>query len=127
MSTRGCLRPRGVCLLEAGADPGFPVGGGAKNCMRLRKFWSVGGVRTGGTPLDPSLRGVCLLGGVSSSGGVWLQRGVCHTPSWTINPRWTTPPPWTMGCTNTSPTPGETMRQEVTSYTFPCEQNDRHL
>ena len=41
-----------------GADPGFPVGGGAnppggrqhmilpnfmKNCMKLRKFWAVGG------------------------------------------------------------------------------------
>ena len=49
---------------EAGADPGFPVGGGAnrpggggggggrqhtklpnfpKNCMNLRKFWAIGG------------------------------------------------------------------------------------
>ena len=48
---------------HAGADPGFPVGGGAdppvggdqhmilpnfvKNCMKLRKFWTVGGARAG--------------------------------------------------------------------------------
>ena len=47
-------------LSEAGVDAGFPVGGGAnpperganlrycqkfpKNCMKLRKFWAVGGV-----------------------------------------------------------------------------------
>ena len=47
------------------ADPGFPVGGGAnlrggrqhiilpncaKNCMKLRKLWAVGGGRTGAPP-----------------------------------------------------------------------------
>ena len=56
--------------LESGADPGFPVGGGAnprggrqhtilpnfpKNCMKLRKVWSVGGA-PGVPPLDPPLR-----------------------------------------------------------------------
>ena len=39
-------------LWQSGADPEFLVGGGAsiqicqilpKNCMKLRKFWSVGG------------------------------------------------------------------------------------
>ena len=52
-------------LLEAGADPGFPVGGAPtlqeghqhtiflKNCMKLRKFWFMRG--GGGTPLDPPL------------------------------------------------------------------------
>ena len=51
--------------MSAGADPGFPIGGGAnprgeghqhtnlpdfpKNYMKLRKFWSVGG-RTPGAP-----------------------------------------------------------------------------
>ena len=55
------------CFLVTGADPGFPVGGGAnplggrqhtilpnfpKNCMKLRKFWwSVGGALAGGAPL----------------------------------------------------------------------------
>ena len=42
----------------SGADPGFPVGGGAnlrfcqnfpKNCMKLQKFWVVGG-RAGSAP-----------------------------------------------------------------------------
>ena len=52
---------------NAGADPGFPVGGDtnppggckhtnlpdfSKNCMKLRKFWSVGGHAPGATPLD---------------------------------------------------------------------------
>ena len=58
-----------------GADTGFPVGGGAhpwgganiqicrvfpKNCMKLRKFWSVGGGGTGrgSPPLDPPLNTV---------------------------------------------------------------------
>ena len=52
---------------RSGADPGFPKAGGAnppgdgrqhtnlpdfpKNCMKLRKFWSV----WGGAPLDPPL------------------------------------------------------------------------
>ena len=52
--------------MSAGADSGFPVGGGAnprgegrqhtnfpdfpKNYMKLRKFWSVGGGRTPGAP-----------------------------------------------------------------------------
>ena len=49
------------------ADQGFLVGGGAniqncqiflKKCMKLRKFWSMGGACTGGTPLDPPLNGV---------------------------------------------------------------------
>ena len=40
-----------VIMPRSGADPGFPVGGGAnlqvchnfpKNCMKLRKFWAVG-------------------------------------------------------------------------------------
>ena len=50
---------------STGADPGFPVGGGAnppggrqhmilpnfvKNCMKLRKFWAVGGARAGCAP-----------------------------------------------------------------------------
>ena len=56
----------------SGADPGFPVGGGAnplggrqhmilpnfaKNCMKLRKFWAVGGggARRGAPPLNPPL------------------------------------------------------------------------
>ena len=61
-----------ICLL-AGADTGFPVGGGtnppggghqhknlpdlSKNCMKLRKFWSVGGgaVRRERPPLHPPL------------------------------------------------------------------------
>ena len=53
-----------------GADPGFPVGrvptyqGGTnirfchifqKNCMKLRKFWAVGGCAPGVPPLDPPL------------------------------------------------------------------------
>ena len=54
-----------------GADPGFPVGGGAnppggrqhmilpnipKNCMKLRKFWAVEGARRGRPrPPDPPL------------------------------------------------------------------------
>ena len=53
-------------VLLSGADPGFPVGGGAnplggrqhmilpnfaKNCMKLRKFWAVGGA----PPLNPPL------------------------------------------------------------------------
>ena len=53
-----------------GADPGFPVGGGAnssggaltynftkifqKICMKLRKFWAVGG-HARSAPLDPPL------------------------------------------------------------------------
>ena len=52
----------------AGADPGFPVGGGAnppgaptydfanfweKNCMKMRKFWAVEG---GGGPAPPQIR-----------------------------------------------------------------------
>ena len=61
----------------AGADPGFPIGGGAnppgggrqhtilpdflKNCMKFRNIWSVGeGGRVGGTPLDPPLH--CVNG-----------------------------------------------------------------
>ena len=62
---------------EAGADPGFPVGGGAdpqgsgrqhtilsnfpKNCMKLRKFWAVGGGgrEPGASPLNPPLRSIC--------------------------------------------------------------------
>ena len=51
-----------------GADPGFPVGGGAnprgggrqhmilpnfeKNCMKLRKFLTVGGAHAGSAPLN---------------------------------------------------------------------------
>ena len=53
-----------------GADPGFHVGGGAnplgeaptydypnfaKNCMKLRKFWAVGGGARRGCPLNPPL------------------------------------------------------------------------
>ena len=60
---------------KSGADPEFPVEGapalkeGAptydiakifqKNCMKLRKFWAVGGGGEGGAPrapLDPSLQ-----------------------------------------------------------------------
>ena len=58
--------------IVSGADPGFLVGGGAnpprggantqicqifpKNCMKLRKFWSVGGgARQGHPRLDPPL------------------------------------------------------------------------
>ena len=53
--------------VSTGADPGFPLGGGAnppggganlcfcqkfpKNHMKLRKFWVMGGVRAGGAPL----------------------------------------------------------------------------
>ena len=53
-----------------GMDPGFLIGGdtnppgrGAniqicqispKNCMKLRKFWSVVGVHAGGTPVGPA-------------------------------------------------------------------------
>ena len=56
---------------SSGADPEFPVGGGAnppggganiqifpKNCMKLRTFWFIGGgggARAGGAPLDPPL------------------------------------------------------------------------
>ena len=51
---------------NTGADPGFPVGGGAdplggrqhtillnfpKNCMKSRKFWAVGGA-----PINPPLQ-----------------------------------------------------------------------
>ena len=59
-----------------GTDPGFSVLGGAnppergrkpmilanfpKNCMKLRKFWTVGGA-PGAPPLDPPLEGA--LGG----------------------------------------------------------------
>ena len=55
-----------VLLNKAGADPGFPVGGGAnppgcgrqhtilpnylENCMKLRKFWPVGGRGRPGMP-----------------------------------------------------------------------------
>ena len=55
-------------------DPGFPIGGGTnhpggdhqytnlpdflKNCMKLRKFWSIGGVCAGDAPLDPPLGGI---------------------------------------------------------------------
>ena len=57
----------------SGADPGFPIGEGAnppgggrqytnlpdllKNCIKLRKFRSVGGggARAGSAPLDPPL------------------------------------------------------------------------
>ena len=59
-------------MLFSGVDPGFPVGWGAnpqgvgrqhtnlpdfpKNCMELRKVWSVRGGRTpGAPPLDPPL------------------------------------------------------------------------
>ena len=50
---------------QSGADPGFPVGGGAnplggrqhtilsnflKNCMKSRKFWTVGGRAPGAPP-----------------------------------------------------------------------------
>ena len=56
--------------LYPGADPGFPVGGGAdplegrqhtilsnfpKNCMKSRKFWAVGGRAPGAPPLNPPL------------------------------------------------------------------------
>ena len=56
-----------------GADPGFPVGGGTdpigggqhtilsnvpKNCMKLRKFWAVGG--GGGAPGAPPQIRHCL-------------------------------------------------------------------
>ena len=60
--------------VHAGADPGFPVGGGtnppggaptydfamilpnfAKNCMKMRTFWAVGGESTGCAPLNPPL------------------------------------------------------------------------
>ena len=51
---------------NAGADPGFPVGGGAnpggrqhmvlpnflENCMKLRKFWAGGGGGRRGRPLE---------------------------------------------------------------------------
>ena len=52
-------------MYMSGADKGFPVGGGTdppggrqhtilsnfpKNCMKLRKFWAVGGMRTGAPP-----------------------------------------------------------------------------
>ena len=56
---------------KLGADPGFSVGGGAdppggrqhtilskfpKNCMKSRKFWTVGGREPGEpSPLDPPL------------------------------------------------------------------------
>ena len=54
----------------AGADPGLLVGGGAniqicqifpKNCMKLRKFWSMGrgGGALGAPPLDRPLVLIC--------------------------------------------------------------------
>ena len=64
-----------IIIPSAGADPGFPVGGGAnpsrggggrqhmilpnvvKNCMKLRKFWELGGVRAGAPPLNLPLVG----------------------------------------------------------------------
>ena len=55
-----------IIMICAGVDPGFSVGGSAnppgrgcqpmilpnfpKNCMKLRKFWTMGG-RAGGAPL----------------------------------------------------------------------------
>ena len=68
---------------EAGADPGFPVGGGAnppgghqymilpnfaKNCMKVRKFWA-----GGAPPINPPLRGAC-----NSSVSVLDPRGRQH-------------------------------------------------
>ena len=59
----------------SGVDPGFPVGGGsnppggrqhmilpnfAKNCMKLRTFWAVGG-RAPGRPLSPPLDLISVL------------------------------------------------------------------
>ena len=57
---------------KAGADPEFPVGGGAnppggghqytnlpdllKNCIKLRSFWSVGRGTPGAPSLDPPLQ-----------------------------------------------------------------------
>ena len=62
-------------VTHTGADPGFPIGGDAnppgehqhmilrnfaKKCMKLRKFWAVGGVHQGHLlnpplPYEPSL------------------------------------------------------------------------
>ena len=72
-------------VAHVGADTRFPVGGGAnpwgrqhtslpdfpKNCMKLRKFWSVG-VR-GRSPLDPPMQtvadGAVIL--IQFSGKFW--------------------------------------------------------
>ena len=58
---------------SSGADPGFPVGGGAnppggganiwfcqifwKNCMKLRKFWAVGGAHRAPPPKSATAHG----------------------------------------------------------------------
>ena len=65
-----------IHITFAGADPGFPVGGGAnppggrqhmilpnfaKNCMKLRKFWAVGGARAGCAPPKSATAFVCYF------------------------------------------------------------------
>ena len=95
---------------NTGADPGFPVGGGAnprggggrqhmillnfaKNCMKLRIFWTVGGGGGGAHP--KSATGIVHFTFVSNFslspfGAVVSSRQVCDNISHLANSPWHT-------------------------------------